>query len=125
MGLDTQLIVSPMKGKTILGEVNLLRFFDYILNNDRSIDRTSVDEVLDIAHRLIHSTIGDMSSVFARLQKLLTNDKWFLQCQNPTIADAAMWSALKKLKTKNNVLPPTLGKWMSRCSELLGNIEIY
>lgn len=124
MGLDTQLLVSPMKGKTILGEVNLLRFFDYILNDGRNIDRISVDEVLDIAHRLIHLNIGDTSSVFARLQKLLTNDKWFLQCPNPTIADAAVWSALKKLKTKNNVLPPNLEKWMSRCSELLGNSEI-
>lgn len=121
MGPDTQLIVSPLKIKTIRGEVNILRFFDYILHSDEVIRSTRKNEVLDLAHRLSYSSSRDENVIFARLQKHLGNDEWFLQSLTPTITDAGVWSVLIKLKKQSSALPPTLGRWMSSCTEFLGN----
>lgn len=118
VGQDVQLIVSPIKYKTVCGEVNALRFFEYILNpKEDTLTYIRKNEALDLAHRLTHTSSKDQRLIVTQLQKLLGNEKWLFGSA-PSVADAVVWSALIKLKTVP--LPTTLKNYLTSCSNFIG-----
>lgn len=112
------MIVSPTKYKTIVGEVNVLRFFDYILSSGESVlQQVRKNEFLDLVHRLSHVSSKDQQSIVIQLNKRLGKGSWAAG-SSPTMADAVTWSTLAKLKKKTKLC--ALNEYMNSCSEFVG-----
>ncbi|KAK7580513.1 hypothetical protein V9T40_001142 [Parthenolecanium corni] len=120
VGPDAQLVVSPIKNKVILGEVNILRFFETFMPENDNLDvKIKNNEVLDIAHRLNHVSGKEVYVFVSKLSNILGTNHYFTQKSDPSVVDVAVWSVLLR-KTKLNALPSNLKKWASSYSENLG-----
>ncbi len=120
VGPDTQLVLSPIKNKIILGEVNLLRFFDELMfPNDEALSKTKNDEVLDLVHSLNHASGKEVHSFITKLGALLGSNMSFATHQNSKIVDIAVWSGLCR-KVKLDALPSNLKNFVSSLSSELG-----
>lgn len=124
VGPDTQLVVSPIKNKIILGEVNILRFFETFISSNENLNaKIKNNEILDIAHRLNHASGKEVYVFVTKLSNLLGTNDSFTQKSIPSVVDVAVWSVLSR-KTKLNALPSNLKKWASSNSKTLGKLLI-
>lgn len=103
----------------IVGEVNLLRFFDQYLSSDSIPQQIFKNEFLDFAHRIQRFTGNKKLDLMKQLSEKLASNNYFSNSKNPDVADLALWSAFMKMQKKDN-LPQNISKWIKRSSSYFG-----
>lgn len=119
--LDTELILSPVKQISILGETNILRYLGRIglailqYPGTSEDELNSLDGILDLCHQLNYKEeTREISTAFKNLASGLQRKKYF---GNNTfnICDIAVWSVVKQKGCQN--LTQNLVKWFNTMEE--------
>ncbi|KAL0272298.1 UNVERIFIED_CONTAM: hypothetical protein PYX00_005330 [Menopon gallinae] len=115
--LDTELILSPVKHISILGEVNILRYLGrlglgFLQYPDTSGDATNnADGILDLCHHLQHTEVTrEISTLYKNLASGLQRKEYFGN-NIFNICDIAVWSVVKQKGCQN--LTQNLVKWFN------------
>ncbi|XP_012254813.2 aminoacyl tRNA synthase complex-interacting multifunctional protein 2 isoform X1 [Athalia rosae] len=123
---DLEVVISGVHGNPLLGEVNLLRYLSRSIASHNyehisPVESTKIDAVLDLCHGLsFQESHKDVQSSFSVLGRKLGNGEWLLGSIEPSIADVAAWSAIKRLGSGK--LPANLNSWFKRCDDTFGHI---
>ncbi|XP_045474838.1 probable aminoacyl tRNA synthase complex-interacting multifunctional protein 2 [Harmonia axyridis] len=106
----------------IQGEANILRYLvrilDNELNHEKSQNLTKINGILDLSYRLSFSNSKTQrNSLIQSLNKNLKS-KWLTDQKDITIADVALYDALKKFAS-NNEINGALSKWFVECEKFI------
>ncbi|XP_044753884.1 probable aminoacyl tRNA synthase complex-interacting multifunctional protein 2 [Coccinella septempunctata] len=106
----------------IQGEANILRYLVRILDNELNYERSQnmikIDELLDLSYRLSFAdSKTNRTSLIQSLNKNLKS-KWLTDQKEISIADVAVYDALKKFAS-NNEINGSLSKWFVQCEKFL------
>lgn len=106
-----------------MGEVNLLRYLSRLIESQNyeieagAVESVKIDSVLDLCHELSFADSPKaVNSAFSILGGKLGSGQWLVGRSEPSIADVAAWSAIKRLDSKK--LPGNLSGWFTRCNDL-------
>ncbi|XP_015603146.1 aminoacyl tRNA synthase complex-interacting multifunctional protein 2 isoform X2 [Cephus cinctus] len=117
---ELELVLSPVRGHPLLGEVNLLRYLSRLITiyNYENIDCPGeIDAILDLCHRLPYENSSkEKQAILFEFSKKLGKDKWFLGFTDTSIADVAVWSTIKQINFGK--LPLNLTEWFARCDKV-------
>ena len=114
---DLQLI-AKLSTYPITGEVNFLRYLSRLVEthsyeNSSALEANLIDSILDLCH-ISQESPKEAQAMISNLNDRLKEGPWLLSKKDPSIADIAAWSLIKRLNSK---LPPSLAKWFQNCEK--------
>nr|XP_018911941.1 PREDICTED: uncharacterized protein LOC109040446 isoform X1 [Bemisia tabaci] len=121
--IDCELIISPVKQVPIRGEVNLLKFFNRVVNEALGIradmlQETVLESVLDSCHRLSHSKhTNEYEKLLNNLSSFINKSESFSE-NNSTLIDLTLWSIISRRRKLS--LPTGLKDWYDGVTNFLG-----
>ncbi|KAG8222384.1 hypothetical protein J437_LFUL003004 [Ladona fulva] len=125
VGLDPSLVVSPVNGTTILGEVNIARYLCSLIDGDLSLNFDSslgcplnillIDHWLDSIHKnIVHGKQSDFLSI-EKIIKSKLNESLCIINEKVSVVDLCLWSALKNMQLEKKIIHQ-YSKWYEKIS---------
>ncbi|XP_011496810.1 PREDICTED: aminoacyl tRNA synthase complex-interacting multifunctional protein 2 [Ceratosolen solmsi marchali] len=113
--------VTKVYSHPLEGEANLLRYlarlinyYDYQYTNSLT-DAVSIDTILDLCLQLSYKTTASIDPIVTKFAHYLNKSQWLLNQPNPSLADVAAWSALKRQAL--NKIPREIKRWYDLCEK--------
>lgn len=122
-----ELQCAPTTFIPLYGEANIIRYFSRVGPNEYGYDTLSIvqsaeiDSVLDICHELIVGATNskDRQALLKKLNVKLGKESYFGGGDRISVADIALYSAVRQLNVTAKDLTPTLNSWLKRI-DLIG-----
>lgn len=122
-----QFLVSAAKFVPLLGEANIIRFFNRVGPSESCYEKeihfaNQADSVLDICQLLsMKPSKGERQGLANSLSQKLGKSQYFLNSKDISVADIAVLTTLKNVYSNNvKELPANLSNWLQKTSKSLG-----
>ncbi|XP_076366672.1 aaRS-interacting multifunctional protein 2 isoform X4 [Tachypleus tridentatus] len=123
VGKDPELMVSPVKQSSILGEVNIVRYLGRFVtpgyDEGDPVIATEIDFFLEIIHSAFTNGNNKEKQGVLKTANIKLGKQTFLVGSELTIADVMLWSAIVQHKMEHD-LPSNVKKWFkSLCNSVI------